>query len=576
MGANNQFQDLTGQQFGDLVAIEYLGDRKWRCACKKGHITDVATYSLTSGTTKTCKECKTAHKKVEIGDKFGEWTVVGIKDSVKVICSCSCNKNNDPARFKAINKYTLLNGKSTNCGHLKNKDRIIDMRGQRFGKLVVREYINDQRWLCDCDCGGTKVAHRNHLLDGRTTHCDECRAIKHEDLTGQRFGKLVAKEYIGNKTWLCECDCTPGKLKPILSANLKNGSTVSCGCLLNHFSFEEMLDVIIHLTDELHRKPYKREVAEKLGITEKNTEYFLDKYELRNYLGMPYSSKDEQEIASLFGDKVILGDKTILNGKELDIYLPEHKLAIEYNGTYWHSSKQKESTYHKKKTDACDKLGIRLIHIFEHEWNTPRTKNILLRYLNRITNNDSLNRIYARNTQVGILPNNTAKEFLNAFHLQGGIDAPIHIGCYSGNKLYGVMSFGKCRFKDEAQYELFRLCWHPDYAVIGGTEKIFEFFLQKYRPKSILSYVDRSKFSGDVYKRLGFDFIENTKPGYCYVKDHTFEVVSRYKATKQALVEKGWGTPEQSESEIMDKHGYYKIYDSGNAKYIWKELDGEW
>lgn len=574
MGTNNQFQDLTGQTFGDLTALEYLGDRKWRCTCKKGHITDVATYSLTSGTTKTCKECKTSPKKVEIGDKFGEWTVVGKVDSVKVLCSCSCNTNNDPAKFKPINKYTLLDGRSTNCGHLKNKDRIIDLRGQRFGKLVVREYIDAQRWLCDCDCGGTKIAHRNHLMDGRSTHCDECRAIKHEDLTGQRFGKIVAKKYLGNKTWLCECDC--GNTKEVLSANLKNGSTVSCDCLMTRISQEDLTNTILSLTHVLGRMPFRSEVAEQYGITAHNLDYFISKYDLREYLGLAYSSEAEREIAGLFGTKVIIGDKTILNGHEIDVYLPEYNLGIEYNGTYWHSSKQKESTYHKKKTDLCEKKGIRLIHIFEHEWNDIRIKNILLKYLNRLTNSESLTKLYARNTKVSEIPNKIAKEFLNNFHLQGGIDAPIHIGCYYQNKLYGVMSFGKCRFKDEAQYELFRLCWHPDYAVVGGTEKLFDYFVQKYKPKSILTYTDRSKFTGEVYKRLGFDFIENTKPGYCYVKDHTFEVVSRYKATKKVLVEKGWGTEDQSESEIMDSHGYYKIYDSGNAKYIWKDLEGEW
>ena len=575
MGANNQFQDLTGQQFGDLVALEYLGDRKWRCACRKGHITDVSTYSLTSGRSSTCKECKTAPKKVEIGDKFGEWTVVGIKDSVKVICSCSCNKNNDHTKFKAINKYTLLDGRSTNCGHLKNKDRIIDMRGQRFGKLVVREYINEQRWLCDCDCGGTKIAHRNHLLDGRTTHCDECRAIKHEDLTGQRFGKLVAKEYIGNKTWLCECDCTPGKLKPILSANLKNGSTVSCGCLLNYFSFEEMLDVIVRLTDNLGRAPYKREVAEALNINEKAADYFINTRGLREYISMEYSSEAEREIASLVSSngKVVLGDKTVLNGYELDIYLPEHKLAIEYNGTYWHSTKQKKPDYHKDKTDNCERKGIQLIHIFEHEWSDIRKKNILIRHLNRLLNTASLIKIPARKTVVGKIPNKLAKEFLDNYHLQKGVDSDIHIGCYLDDKLYGVMTFGKPRFSKEAEYELLRLCWHPDYAVVGGAEKLFSYFIQNYNPKDILTYVDRAKFTGDVYKRLGFEFLENTKPNYCYIGSYNGEVVSRYKATKKALIERGWGTEEQSESEIMDKHGYYKIYDSGNAKYIWSNQE---
>lgn len=55
------------------------------------------------------------------------------------------------------------------------------------------------------------------------------------DIKGQRFGRLVVVERVKNKWknhgsyWLCKCDC--GKEKIVESHNLRNGSTKSCGCL---------------------------------------------------------------------------------------------------------------------------------------------------------------------------------------------------------------------------------------------------------------------------------------------------------------------------------------------------------
>jgi len=61
-------------------------------------------------------------------------------------------------------------------------------------------------------------------------------------------------------------------------------------------------------------------------------------------------------------------DRTILDGLELDIYLPEYKLGIEFNGLYWHSELFKNKDYHLNKTLECKKRNIELLHIFEDDW----------------------------------------------------------------------------------------------------------------------------------------------------------------------------------------------------------------
>ena len=177
-------KDLTGQEFGDWKVIKYVGDRMWECECTScGNIKNVLDYSLTSGRSKSCGHpVKKDNVNIEVsnnsklargdrfglylGKTFGEWEVIGdIDDKYKVPCRCSCGKK------KSINYYTLKDGRSTNCGHLKNKDRVLDLCGQTFGDLTAIKYLDNSYWECECSCGRTVVKQRSHLLDGRATSC---------------------------------------------------------------------------------------------------------------------------------------------------------------------------------------------------------------------------------------------------------------------------------------------------------------------------------------------------------------------------------------------------------------------
>lgn len=97
-------------------------------------------------------------------------------------------------------------------------------------------------------------------------------------------------------------------------------------------------------------------------------------------------SEDEKEstdyIKSIYNNNIIIKDRTVIKPYELNIYIPEKRLAIEFNGNYWHSTEQKDYMYHQNKTIACAKQGIRLIHIFEYEWVNNKYK--IKAFLNNI------------------------------------------------------------------------------------------------------------------------------------------------------------------------------------------------
>lgn len=121
---------------------------------------------------------------------------------------------------------------------MKAKIEILD--GMRFGKLVVLNEIEKakneknrhNKWLCRCDCGNTTIVRSTELRNGKTKSCGCLNYARLVDLTGQRFGKLVVVQYAGRKgmntMWKCQCDC--GNITITTNSNLRTGSAKSCGC----------------------------------------------------------------------------------------------------------------------------------------------------------------------------------------------------------------------------------------------------------------------------------------------------------------------------------------------------------
>ena len=116
-----------------------------------------------------------------------------------------------------------------------------DLCGQRFGKLVVTEYLggNGCNYLCICDCGGSSKPSAANLRDGESKSCGCMRGQpgcpkRHLVQLGQRFGKLVVVGTLPNrhtsKVYLCVCDC--GNQCAAKTGHLRAGSKKSCGCLV--------------------------------------------------------------------------------------------------------------------------------------------------------------------------------------------------------------------------------------------------------------------------------------------------------------------------------------------------------
>lgn len=268
-------------------------------------------------------------------------------------------------------------------------------------------------------------------------------------------------------------------------------------------------------------------------------------------------------ISEIYEGEIITSFK--IEGKEIDIYLPNLKIGFEFNGLRWHSELFVNKNYHINKTNLCNKHNIRLVHIFEDDFDNKNTivKSMITNILNSST------RIYARKTTIiKITDKNVVKKFLNENHLQGFVNTNINYGLYYNNNLISLMTFMKTRKilnNKEGEYELVRFCNKVGLSVVGGASKLFKHFINEYKPKSILSYCDISWANGGLYNKLGFRLIGRTKPNYYYVINGKKE--NRINYQKHKLIKKGYDK-NLTEVNIMANLGYYRIFNCGNEKYI--------
>jgi len=276
-----------------------------------------------------------------------------------------------------------------------------------------------------------------------------------------------------------------------------------------------------------------------------------------------------KEFISHNTDKQVLSNvKNIIN-KELDIYIPELKLAFEYNGIYWHSDTYKNKDYHLNKTESCEEQKIQLIHIWEDDW-LNKQKIIKSMILNKL--GKTQNKIYGRKTIIKeITDNKLVRKFLDDNHLQGFVGSKIKLGLFFENELVSLMTFGKNRrnmgHKDSKNnhYELLRFCNKLNTNVIGGANKLLKNFIKNYQPKKITTYADRSHSNGNLYEKLNFKFIKKTVPNYSYY-DSKMNKYNRFNFRKDVLIKMGYDK-NMSGHEIMDNLNYYRVYNSGNLKY---------
>lgn len=298
----------------------------------------------------------------------------------------------------------------------------------------------------------------------------------------------------------------------------------------------------------------------------------IDTCTIRNEYGTMSSSSENilyDYITSIYDGEIIRNDRSILGGKELDIYLPELNLAFEFNGVYWHSELFKSKDYHQEKTLKCMENGVNLIQIWEDDWlyRQDVVKNLINSKLNRNTI-----KVMARKCVVSEIKNSDAYDFLEKYHLQGGVKNGKSLGLFHNDELVEVMTFGELRknmggVPSKGHYEIYRLCSKQGYNIQGGFSKLLSYFERKYNPVEVITYANLDYSYGNVYLKTGFEKKHITKPTYTWVVKDVRKHRSNFMKSKLKECKEN---PELTEVEVMYGRNCWRCWDSGKIKFIKK------
>ena len=293
-----------------------------------------------------------------------------------------------------------------------------------------------------------------------------------------------------------------------------------------------------------------------------------------------FVSKAENEIYDYLSSNGIKLEKTCRNliSGELDLVDHNKKIAIEYDGIYFHSEKFKDKNYHLDKTIKCNEKGYRLIHIFEDEW--IENKDLVLSKLSHIFGLNKNEKIYARNCIIKPISSKEKNQFLDKNHIQGKDKSKIYYGAFYNNKLVAVMCFSKTTLskkETENDWELTRFATDINYNIIGIGSKMIAHFIKNNDVKNIISFADRRwvDINNNIYEKLGFVKVSISSPDYYYVGTKGLHKNMRIHKTnlRKEKIKKMFkiDITGKTELELATELGYVRTYNCGLIKYKYEK-----
>lgn len=264
---------------------------------------------------------------------------------------------------------------------------------------------------------------------------------------------------------------------------------------------------------------------------------------------------------NLSEEQVRYNDRELISPKEVDIYYPNLKIAIEYNGCYWHTERQgKDRQYHSEKVRAARKKGVQLILVWEDDWrDKPEIiKEMLLRKMGKSTQRI----IGARSMSFRELSYAEAAEFLNQHHIQGAVNATEYLGLVFEDDLKAVLALTE---RGEKTWEIVR--YASSLRLPGGFSKLLKITEERIGSGTLYSFSDNSVSDGGMYEQTGFVRSRELPPDYTYLvgetRQHKFGYrKKRFKNDPNLLWREGL-----TERELAELNGLDRIWDSGKIRW---------
>ena len=279
---------------------------------------------------------------------------------------------------------------------------------------------------------------------------------------------------------------------------------------------------------------------------------------------------------------VVQRDRVLIKPRELDLYLPEKKMAIEYCGMYWHShfnaeDERADKLRHMQKHLACQAHGVRLLTIFESEW---QERGPAIRRLLRNAAGKSRGKLMARKCELRKVETPEARAFFEKYHPQGGAGSGEHYGLYWGAKLVACMRFAfGANDRGAVKTRVWTLGrFATRVAVVGAASRLFQAFVEEQRPGEVKSFSDNRYFAGGVYAQMGFVLEAEAAPDYqvwspilgLRPKTHYQRRLLPARMREHGMTETFSKDDPRTEAEMTYAMGCGRIYDCGKKRWLWR------
>jgi len=323
--------------------------------------------------------------------------------------------------------------------------------------------------------------------------------------------------------------------------------------LIEHYGYDNPMKI------ESIRKRAIKTTSDRLGYDVSSNEQPHD-IETNKLHQQSLAEKEISEYIQSYGYTVVHNDRTRF-GFEVDIYVPEKNLAIEFNGIYWHSSLFKEKSFHQQKAIGVWNEGERLFHIWEDQW--IESKELVFSKIKSMLGLTP--RVYARSCRVVYPCVSETRAFMESYHTQGFKGATKHIGLQYNDELVAVLSLFD---RGDGVWEIERFA--TSCSVTGGFSKSLSEFKKSTDWNTIHTYASLDYGHGDMYEKCGFSFDGITDPGLWYTNGRQSRI-QRQKLMKHKL-------PDMFEdfdsnmpvNKFLSTKNIFPIYDAGSVRYVLK------
>lgn len=280
-----------------------------------------------------------------------------------------------------------------------------------------------------------------------------------------------------------------------------------------------------------------------------------------------------QYVRKNYNGMILQDDMTVLKRYELDIYLPQKKLAIEFDGLWWHSYEfHKDSNYHMNKTVACNKKGIQLLHIFEEEWRNTTKRIIIQDIILKAISSSRIKVIHANHCIIRKIDIHVADNFLKNNDIHGGTSKGIAYGVYFKNKSYDIhypLTVFVIEKVNKRRSNIIRYAELNGTRILGLIAKFTNYYHLNNPSRKLYVSLDLRYFNGKDFLGAGYKFVSVTKPNYYFFNINKYDTLVRYPSgylNRKNLKKKypNLYRDELSIDEILEKTEYRRIYDCGN------------